>query len=201
MKIMKIFLIILVVALAVFAIAQAFITKNVSNTEKYKYEVLEDFGDFEIRKYAPAIFSTVEINADNYKEASGSGFRVLAGYIFGDNERDQKIAMTSPVIMDFDNSSKMMFMVPSEYAMKDLPEPNNPDIRFESHESKIMAAVTFGGWANDEKIEKHRRQLSALLQEKGIEHKGNFLFLGYSPPFEMVNRKNEVVVELSGDYQ
>lgn len=197
---MKVFLIILVVAVVVAAVTQAFISKNVSNTEKYKYEVLEDFGDFEIRKYAPAIFSTVKIDASNYKEVSGPGFRVLAGYIFGDNKRDQKIAMTSPVVMDIDKSSKMMFMVPSEYSVDDLPEPNNPDIRFESHDAKIMAAITFGGWADDEKIERYRRDLAALLREKGIEHKGNFLFLGYSPPFEVLNRKNEVVVELTESY-
>lgn len=197
---MKVFLIVLGLAVLVFVIAQAFIYKNVSGTEKHKYKVLADYGDFEVRHYEAALFTTVSLDADNYREVSGPGFRVLAGYIFGDNADNKKIAMTSPVVMDIDATSKMMFMVPSEFKRTDLPRPNHPDVQFEEQGEKIMAAIQFGGWADDQKIEQHREKLTQLLKEKGIEHKGNFLFLGYSPPFEIANRRNEVVVELTADF-
>jgi hypothetical protein len=200
MNIMKVFLIVLGVALLVFVIAQAFIYKNVSGTEKHKYKVLVDYGDFEVRRYEAALFTTISLNASNYREVSGPGFRVLAGYIFGDNSESRKIAMTSPVVMDINETSRMMFMVPSEFKRSDLPDPNNPDIQFEMQDEKVMAAIEFGGWANDEKIEQHRIKLSQLLDEKGIAHNDNFLFLGYSPPFEVTNRRNEVVVELTGNF-
>jgi hypothetical protein len=30
-----------------------------------------------------------------------------------------------------------------------------------------------------------------------LEHKENFEYLGYNPPYQMINRKNEVLVELN----
>ena len=58
-----------------------------------------------------------------------------------------------------------------------------------------MAAITFGGWASDEKIEKYKQQLKAALTAAGITYTNRFYFLGYNPPFEIINRKNEIIVE------
>jgi hypothetical protein len=38
------------------------------------------------------------------------------------------------------------------------------------------------------------------LAKAKIAHTNAFTFLGYNPPFEVVNRRNEVVVELT-DYK
>ena len=59
-----------------------------------------------------------------------------------------------------------------------------------------MAAITFGGWANDEKIAEYKQKLIAALNVEGIKHNNRFYFLGYNPPFEVFNRKNEIIVEL-----
>lgn len=193
---MKLILIILGVLIAVLVVAQVYISKTVSKTEAHKYKVLKGYGDFEIRRYAPALYTSVELNGSSYREISGKGFRILAGYIFGDNAKNEKIAMTTPVTMDIDEKSKMMFMVPAKYSREQLPDPTNDRIQFEQQEEKVMAAITFGGWADDEKIAKYRSQLDAGLREKGIRHTGEFLFLGYSPPFEVTNRRNEIVVEV-----
>ena len=50
--------------------------------------------------------------------------------------------------------------------------------------------------ADDEKIEKYSQKLSALLAKEGIAHTESFSYLGYNPPYEVINRKNEVIVEL-----
>jgi hypothetical protein len=36
-----------------------------------------------------------------------------------------------------------------------------------------------------------------LLEKHGLKHRGNFSYMGYNPPYEMLNRRNEVVVELT----
>jgi hypothetical protein len=59
-----------------------------------------------------------------------------------------------------------------------------------------MAAITFGGWANDAKIAKYKSKLIALLAENKIKHTHNFSVLGYNPPYEVLVRRNEVIVEL-----
>lgn len=197
MKIQKRYISIAVV-IALFITAQAFISTSVSDTEQHKYEVIKKYPDFEIRRYESAVFSTVTLEADSYKETSSNGFRTLAGYIFGGNERKESIAMTSPVVMEFGDKSKMKFMVPSGYHIDSLPDPDNKNIRFETEGPKVMAAIRFGGWANDEKIKEHKEKLATALEAKGIAHSGKFSFLGYNPPYEVVNRRNEVVTELVG---
>ncbi|MBP6644202.1 MAG: heme-binding protein, partial [Flavobacteriales bacterium] len=57
-------------------------------------------------------------------------------------------------------------------------------------------AITFGGFANDEKILAQKDELFKRLAAVGIQHTGQWSFLGYDPPFKMFGRKNEVVVEV-----
>jgi hypothetical protein len=193
---MKIVLIIAGVLIAAFVAAQAYIRKNVSDTETQKYTVIKTFNDFEIRKYEPAVFTEVVMQGASYQRASGDGFRQLAGYIFGDNETGEKIAMTTPVEVEMSDTMKMKFMVPSAYRKEDLPAPANPQVKFVTEEAKVVAAVRFDGWATDEKIEAHIEMLQKALQSEGIAHKGNFKMRAYNPPFELTNRRNEVLVEL-----
>ena len=72
------------------------------NLEEPGFEVIEICDGFEIRKYFDSIQAIVETNGRDW-QSSTVGFRKIAGYIFGRNNRDQKIAMTSPVIFWNDN--------------------------------------------------------------------------------------------------
>jgi hypothetical protein len=63
---------------------------SMSQTEEQSYSVLKTLEDVQIREYDPVIYATV--STDNER----SLFRILAGYIFGGNESNQKIAMTAP---------------------------------------------------------------------------------------------------------
>jgi len=105
--------------------------------------------------------------------------------------------MTSPVVMSLQDSMTMMFMVPRKYDKDMLPKPNRSDIEIKEEPAKILAAITFNGWANDTKIEKQKQQLKAALDAEGIKYSNQFYFFGYNAPYEVFNRKNEVLVELS----
>jgi hypothetical protein len=190
MKLVIISIFVLIVAV------QMYIARSTQQTEQHAYKVIKKFDKFEIRKYEAALFSSVRLNKKGYKESSSEGFGILAGYIFGANDSNEKIAMTSPVIMELGDTSKMMFMVPKKYSVKDLPHPENSKIVFEKQEEKIMAAIRFDGWADDEKIEKYKSILLAELDKEKLNYIPKFIFLGYNPPFEVLNRRNEVVVEL-----
>ena len=182
--------------LALIGIGQIFISRSTKQTEQHMYNVIKKFDKFEIRKYDPALFSSVKLNKKGYKESSSEGFGILAGYIFGDNQTNEKIAMTSPVVMELGDSSKMLFMVPKNYTLKNLPTPKNGNIVFEKQEEKIIAASSFDGWADDEKIEKYKSILMNELVKEKLNYINKFTFLGYNPPYEVMNRRNEVVVEL-----
>ncbi len=193
---MKILLIILGVILALIVIVQVFAFNGRKNIESYSYQVVKKYKDFEIRNYEASLFTTVKLSSKGYKDTSRKGFSILAGYIFGDNDKNKKIAMTSPVAMSLEDSATMMFMVPREFDKKTLPKPNQSQINFVEEPAKKIAAISFTGWANDEKIAKYQKKLKLILETENISYTNQFYFFGYNPPYEIFNRKNEVIVEL-----
>ncbi|MFT5753471.1 MAG: hypothetical protein ACI9FW_001403 [Flavobacterium sp.] len=193
---MKTVLIIVGIVLLAFVIIQVFAINSQRNIETYPYKVIKKYDTFEIRNYEATLFTSVKLSTKEYKKASSKGFSILAGYIFGKNEKNEKIAMTSPVSMSLDDSMTMMFMVPKKKNKETLPQPSNSQIEFREEPAKTVAAITFGGWVNDEKIEKYKNKLIASLEAKEIPYTNRFYFLGYNPPYEVFNRKNEVIVEL-----
>ncbi|MFT6971861.1 MAG: hypothetical protein ACJAXX_002436 [Roseivirga sp.] len=193
---MKALLIILGVMLLVFTIVQLFAMSSQNNIETYPYVVVKKYDTFEIRSYEATLFTSVKLSTKEYKASSSKGFSILAGYIFGGNDRNEKIAMTSPVTMKLEDNMTMMFMVPKKFNKETLPKPTESKIQLKVEPAKTVAAISFAGWADDEKIEKYKRQLMATLEAEGIAYTSHFYFLGYNAPYEVINRKNEVIVEL-----
>ena len=192
---MKSMWIVIIVLTVVFIAFQSFMSISNSNIEKQQYRVVKAEKGFELRYYPPATFATVKSSAKSYRELSGSGFRKIAGYIFGDNESSTKIAMTSPVHMDInEKESSMSFVMPSNYDVKSLPKPNDARVEIHQTPGEYAAAIEFGGFANDASIRKHAEELKQLLDQKGIKTIGNFRYLGYNPPYQIIARKNEIVV-------
>lgn len=193
---MKVILIIVGVVVAIFIAIQVFAMSTQSNIESYPYVVVKKYDTFEVRDYEASLFTSVKLPYKKYEEASSKGFSILAGYIFGGNEGNKKIAMTSPVAMSLEDSMTVMFMVPKEMKKETMPKPNTSQIEFKEEPAKTVAAITFGGWSSDEKIKTHKQLLIDALDAEGIVYTNHFFFLGYNPPFDMVNRRNEVIVEL-----
>jgi hypothetical protein len=179
----------------VFIIIQLFAKKSQQGIETYPYTVLKTYDGFEIRQYESRLFTSVKLSSNDYSKVSSKGFSILAGYIFGGNETNEKIAMTSPVAMSLDDSMTMMFMVPKDSENK-LPKPNDNQIQFKEEPAKKVAAITFGGWANQEKIDQYKTQLIEALKAQNIAFTDQFYFLGYNAPYETSNRRNEVIVVL-----
>ena len=192
---MKILFAITVTITLIFIIIQLFAKKSQQGIETYPYTVLKTYDGFEIRQYESRLFTSVKLTSNDYSKVSRKGFSILAGYIFGGNETNEKIAMTSPVTMSLDDSMTMMFMVPKDSENK-LPKPNDNQIQFKEEPAKKVAAITFGGWANQEKIDQYKTQLIEALKAQNIAFTDQFYFLGYNAPYETSNRRNEVIVVL-----
>lgn len=192
---MKSLLVLSLLLLGIVILFQSFMSRQTEQTEKQKYTVLFTEGDFEIRHYPSATVATMRSSARNYRDLSGSGFRKIAGYIFGDNASREKIAMTSPVHMSIgEQGSSMSFVMPSGYDLSNLPRPNDPDVNLERTPDEHVAAIRFGGYASDDAIRKNVERLESMLKAKGIRSLGNHRYLGYNPPYQVVGRRNEVVV-------
>jgi hypothetical protein len=195
---MKYLLITIAVLALLFTAAQAYISNDLDKTEQQAYEVIWKNDILEARYYPKAVMATVSGSSSDYKSSSNQHFRVLAGYIFGGNEDSQSIPMTSPVHMTFDEQgSAMSFVMPSNMDLDGLPKPNDGGIKFSESEEKYVVAIRFGGWSDDEKIEKNSNLLMNALEIMGIKLVSAPWYMGYNPPFQMVNRRNEVAVEVT----
>ena len=62
---------------------------GIRNNETPKYEVLLKERNKEIRYYESYIVAKTTVKG-KFKESQGTAFRILAGYIFGDNEKKQE---------------------------------------------------------------------------------------------------------------
>ncbi len=65
--------------------------------EEPDFTVTKKLGAVEIRQYAPYVVAEVIVNA-SADDAGNQAFPILAGYIFGKNKGEKKMAMSAPVI-------------------------------------------------------------------------------------------------------
>jgi len=194
---MKTFIVLTTIAIVIVVLFQSFTIISSNKTEEQKYTVILNDKDFEIRFYPSATIATINSNAKTYKELSGPGFRKLAGYIFGGNETNTSISMTSPVHMNINDSvSSMSFVMPSSYNQESLPKPNDPNVLIQKTPDEYVAVLRFGGFASDKDLIDYSEKLHDILKEKGITSYGHARFLGYNPPFQLVNRRNEIIVSV-----
>ena len=160
--------------------------------EEPAFEVRQrwDEEQIEIREYAPRVMAVTEM-----AERENDGFRVLAGYIFGGNAREQEIAMTAPVQQTMSGPAEMAFMMPAEYAFDELPEPNDARVAFRQAPAYTAAVIRYSGWANAEKADANWQKLRGFLIKEGIEIVGEPTLNQYNPPWTLgFLRRNEIIV-------
>ena len=159
----------------------------------YQVEKAWEAEQIEIRAYAPRIMAVTGMNED-----SDSGFRVLAGYIFGGNAEEQKIAMTAPVQQTMAGEKEMAFMMPAEYTLKDLPQPEDQRVAFREAPAYTAAVIQFSGWASAEKADENWQQLQRFLIAEGINITGEPTLNQYNPPWTLpFMRRNEIIVPVA----
>ena len=159
----------------------------------YQVEKAWETEQIEIRAYAPRVMAVTGMDED-----SDGGFRVLAGYIFGGNAEEEKIAMTAPVQQSMAGEKEMAFMIPAEYALEDLPEPEDQRVSFREAPAYTAAVIQFSGWASAEKADENWQQLRQFLIAEGIDITGEPTLNQYNPPWTLpFMRRNEIIVPVA----
>ena len=181
--------------------------------EEPGYEVLEKDGDFELRAYEPMIVAEVLVDGD-MDRASGQGFRMIAGYIFGDNSSrtgaeekiamtapvtvapSEKIAMTAPVTLQEDEDLwRVHFVMPSEYTMDSLPTPNNDRVQLREVPAANYAAIRFSGLVGEKKHAEKIKELQTWLESRGLSPISEPELARYNPPWTIpFLRRNEILI-------
>jgi hypothetical protein len=129
---------------------------------------------------------------------SNNNFSDLFRYITGNNARSEEIAMTTPVHMQSDGkNNRMAFVLPKKYNQNNAPIPTDSNIKIYTSKSGYFAAVRYGGYSNETKVQIHTELLLNELQKEGIKALSEIVVLSYDSPYKFYNRRNEVLVEVS----
>jgi hypothetical protein len=166
-------------------------------TETPKYITLKKERNIELRQYNGYIQAEVQVTSSNYNSAINKGFGTLAGFIFGDNikrqkiemttpvqaSQSEKIAMTSPVTVSGVGTYTVAFIMPAGYTLDTLPQPRDGSIRFREVPARRVAAIRFSGYFNEGSIEKHGEELRRWLSAQNLVPEGDMVVAGYDPPW------------------
>lgn len=160
------------------------------------YKVIKTIGEVEIRKYPKMVVAQTQLQDTIMDKSMNSGFRTIAGYIFGGNDSNQKIAMTAPVVVKMGDTATMYFVMPKQYKKDELPKPVSGRVKILEEGEKTLAVITYGGFSSAEKVEAHRQKLANLLSQQQIKTVGPYMYMGYNAPWDVIKRRNEVAVEV-----
>jgi hypothetical protein len=160
-----------------------------TRTEEPSYVVLRTLEQgVEIREYDSQIRATSQMGQEN------RSFGVLAEYIFGHNDQNERIGMTAPVITDRDRIS---FIMPKNYTPESLPRPLNPQIKMDQVPKYRVAVIRFSGFTSPKKMDEEAEKLLVILKSSGIEIDGEPFLMRYNPPWTLpFLRRNEVAAKV-----
>ena len=166
-------------------------------TEVQKYSVLEAKNGIEIREYEPHILLTT-LESGSVSTAGNRAFSRLAGFIFGDNQKNQKIAMTSPVLeAPQSNGYLVSFVMPADMKVSDMPSPN-PTLTIEEKAGGKFAAIRFSGFASSSLFASKEETLKHKLSQLGIDFENAPIYARYDAPWKPgFLRRNEVLIPLT----
>ena len=158
------------------------------------YDVLKKEGAIEIRKYHA--FDTVSVYEN--KLSGYSGFGLLFSYISGNNNEQEKMSMTVPVINSFESDGMTMeFVVPHAYDKNNIPVPKHEGLKIKHYDEHIVCSITFKGTTSKMHVEKQTLKLTNWLKKENLAEIGRYRLARYNPPFSLpCLRRNEILIEI-----
>jgi len=169
--------------------------------EQRSYQLQKKEGAIEIREYPEVMAAEVSVKGSR-KAAASLAFRSLFNYISGENEQEQKIAMTAPVSQKevTGNSWKVQFFMPQKLTKKTTPQPQNKNIIIRELKSTRMATITFSGRVTQDRLLKEEQALREFLKQEQIVFIDEAIYAFYDPPFKpWFLRRNEVCFVLDSE--
>jgi hypothetical protein len=179
-------------------------------TDEPRYTVIRTYDAFEVRRYESSIVAETAVGAAA-EEAGNQGFRILAGYIFGQNKGERKIemtapvaqtpariAMTAPVAQSATASGYVIqFAMPREWTLETLPEPIDNRVVLRAIPARTLAVLGYSGTWSQARYEEQLKTLQDAVSQAGLRWHGEPIWARYDPPWKpWFLRRNEIWVEL-----
>lgn len=194
--------------------------------EEPKYDVIFTEDNFEIRHYAPMLIAETEVVGD-MDEASNKGFRMIADFIFGNNQthdpaQPSKIAMTAPVTAEPTSTKlsmtapvsvepqaeetniitarkwRIQFVMPAQYTLETIPKPKNKNVTLREVPGKYHLVLKYSGFNTLSRVQKKTDETLQWAHKQSLSVVGTPQLSRYDPPWTLpMFRRNEIMVEIS----
>ena len=130
------------------------------------------------------------------RQQGNKAFKLLAGYIFGDNKSvikpeagNEKMKMTAPVNMmqvpDSKDQYYVQFFMPTKYTKDTLPIPNDDRVKIELMPGGLTAALRYSGTWSHKRYLRKQANLSKAFENQGFKTNGSAIFARYNSPFSL----------------
>jgi len=161
------------------------------------FDILKKSKNIEVRLYKENIIAKTSVPIEDEK-IDNSMFRTLASYIFGENERRQRIPMTAPVTtIKNEETYDMIFYMLNVENIDELPNPTNPNIEFEKLNLGKCVSISFSWLTNDFRVKYYKKQLKKYVEDNGYTAISPFMLNRYDSPWTLPwNRRNEILVKI-----
>ena len=186
----------------------------VSDVKEPVFTLVKEEEGYEIRDYAPMLVAEVEVSGERDR-AINEGFRILADYIFGNNDGAADIAMTAPVTQQPAKGTaipmtapvtqqkagdiwKVHFIMPSNYTMQTLPKPLDTRVRIFGQDAYRAAVIRFSGFGTEKTLRAREEDLRHWMGANALRPSAPALYAFYNPPWTLpFLRRNEVIIPVS----
>ena len=182
-------------------------------TEEPDFQVIRELEtDITVRAYAAYLVAEVIVPGPADK-AGNQAFPILAGYIFGKNKGDRKLAMTAPVTQaavpvklemtapvtqtQAADGYLVQFVLPRDVSLPTAPEPMDARIQLREVPPSRVAVIQFSGFWSESNYQEHLSRLQAALRVANLAPTGQAVYARYNPPFTpWFMRRNEIWLRL-----
>ena len=194
--------------------------------EEPKYEVVTADAQFEVRHYVPILIAETIVEGD-MDAASSKGFRLIADFIFGNNQQSDsdkkaKIAMTAPVTLEPQSSKIAMtapvtvepqaaessmktaktwrinFVMPSQYTLATIPKPKNNAVTLREVPSKYFIVHKYSGFNTVSRVQSKTDEAVEWATKRSYKIIGTPQLSRYDPPWTLpMFRRNEIMIEIA----
>jgi hypothetical protein len=182
-------------------------------TQEPGYQIVRALGEgIEVRHYAAYTVAQVVV-AGPAGEAGNQAFPILAGYIFGQNRGERKLAMTTPVTQAAVPTKLAMtapvtqsaasggflvqFVLPQGVTLATAPEPLDARIQLRDVPPSQLAVIRYSGFWSESNYNEHLARLQAALAAAELAWTGEAVYSRYNPPFTpWFMRRNEIWLHL-----
>jgi len=181
-------------------------------TQEPDYTVIQKLQDIEVRQYASYAVTEVVVPGPA-AEAGNQAFPILAGYIFGNNKGERKLAMTAPVTQTAEpvklemtapvtqtvaaGGYRVQFVLPKGVTQASAPEPLDTRVTLRTVDPSRVAVIRYSGFWSDANYNNHLEKLRAALRAANLVSVGEPVYARYNAPFiPWFMRRNEIWLQL-----